>query len=319
MINTLNRVLDEEAYAIQDIKNIIDDNVLDFIEDCDTCCGKLILTGMGKSGHVAKKISATLASLGKPSFYLHPGEAAHGDLGMIEAKDVLIMISNSGETDELIQLLHSVKIIGCKLLGIFCRANSTLQQYCDRTVVLPVKKEACINNLAPTTSTTATMAFGDAIAVALSEKNHFQKEEFAIFHPKGALGKKLLVTVKRLMTKSIQDISVNTNQSIEDVLWVITKNGLGAAAVVDKQGKLVGLITDGDIRRCLEKKIDITHTNVEVVMTKNPVVATEEMLAIDALYLLQERKKSVLPIKNQKGDLLGIISIHDILNAGIKG
>lgn len=182
ILNSIQRVLKTEQDGISILASSIDDKSVKLVEICQSCTGKVVFTGMGKSGYIAKKISATMASLGTSSFFLHPAEAAHGDLGMLQANDVLIMVSNSGGTDELIQLISTVKIIGCKLVGIFCKENSILSEYCDMTIVLPVEKEAGINNLAPTTSTTVTLAYGDAIAVALSEINQFSEKDFALFH-----------------------------------------------------------------------------------------------------------------------------------------
>lgn len=317
--DTVQNILNEEAMVISLISKEIDKSVERFIEICYQSTGKIILTGMGKSGHVARKISATMASLGTPSFYLHPGEAAHGDLGMVTRDDVLIMVSNSGETDELIQLIDSIRIIGCRLMGVFCKRNSTLEKYCDVTIILPVEKEAGVNNLAPTTSTTVTMAFGDAVALTLSQMRNFKESDFALFHPKGALGKKLLITVGSLGRNQIEDFSVHKEQTIEEVLWVITKDGLGAAVVTNATGEIQGLVSDGDIRRCLEKKCDIVKTPVSQIMTMKPVVLEEDMLAVDALLLMQDKRKSICPIVNGNNLLVGMISIHDILNAGIRG
>jgi arabinose-5-phosphate isomerase len=274
---------------------------------------------MGKSGHVAKKISATMASLGTASFYLHPGEAAHGDLGMVQKNDVVIMISKSGETDELIQLLNSLKIIGCKLIGIFCEKDSTLEKQCDLSIVLPMEKEACINNLAPTTSTTLTMAVGDAIAVALSQKKQFGRQEFALFHPRGTLGKQLLLTVGKIADNDLEHIAIHGDDEIKKVLWMITKNRLGAVTVVDKVGKLIGLVSDGDIRRAIEKSNDIWTMKAADIMTVNPINVKGETLVVDAFKMMQGKKISVLPVTNDDGILTGLVSFHDIIESGIVG
>lgn len=313
----IKRVLEIEKEGIARLINSVGNNAVELVQICKKCCGKVVFTGIGKSGHVAKKISTTMASLGTPSFFLHPAEAAHGDLGMLQSKDIVVMISNSGETDELIQLIPNIKILGCKLVGVFCKEESTLSKYCDLTVVLPIEKEACINNLAPTTSTTVTLAFGDAIAVTLSEMNHFSEKDFALFHPKGTLGKKLLVTVENLCSMHMSDVSVLESQNVEEILFTITKNRLGAVAVVGKDNRLQGLISDGDVRRLIEKKGDFFSLKACEVMTKNVITVKTDALAIDTFYLMQEKKISVIPIVSKENLLIGMLSLHDIISAGI--
>lgn len=318
-INIVRKVLLEEAEGIINFANLLDGNVSKLIEICAQCRGKVVITGIGKSGHVAKKISATMSSLGTSSFYLHPAEAAHGDLGMVQKEDVVIMISKSGETDELIQLISSLKIIGCKLVGIFCRVESTLSKYCDFAVVIPVEKEACINNLAPTTSTTVTMALGDALAVALSKLNDFGSKDFAVYHPSGALGKRLLLTVGMLVKRDIESVGVMSNESVKDILWVITRNHVGAVAVVDEKRKLKGLVTDGDVRRGLEKQDNILQCKVSEIMTEKPISIKEDVMAIDAFCLMKERKISVVPVIDDDNNFIGLISIHEIVESGVIG
>lgn len=308
-----------EADAIQRLARSINEKHVELLKICNECTGKIIFTGIGKSGHVAKKNSATMASLGTPSFFLHPAEAAHGDLGMVAKNDVVIMISKSGETDELIQMLNSLKIIGCKLIGIFCKENSTLGKQCDLTIILPVKKEACINNLAPTTSTTITMAFGDAISVALSHMRGFRKEDFALFHPGGTLGKQLLLTVGSLANWDRNEISIKKDDGIKTILLIITKNRIGAVAVTDECGKLIGLVSDGDIRRGIENNESFMQMKASDLMTKNPVSINENTLAVEAFKLMQAKKISVLPITNDENQLMGIVGFHDIVSLGITG
>lgn len=318
-IELIRDVLRCEADAINHFAATLDEKHLELLRMCKACTGKIILTGMGKSGHVARKISATMASLGTPSFFLHPAEAAHGDLGMVEKNDIVMMVSKSGETDEIMQLLNSLKIIGCKLIGIFCEKGSTLEKQCDLTIVLPMEREACINNLAPTTSTTLTMAFGDAIAVALSQMRGFGRQDFALFHPMGTLGKQLLLTVANLANKNMQEISIKKEDEIRTVLWVITKNRLGAVTVVDEEGKLIGLVSDGDIRRGIEKNENIMTMSAEDIMTNKPISVNENMLAVDAFKMMQEKKISVLPITNSENKLIGVVSFYDIVESGIGG
>lgn len=310
-------VLRKEARAIETLASSLNDKHKKMVDICGECKGKVVITGMGKSGHIAKKISATMASLGKPAFYLHPGEAAHGDLGMVERRDVVILISKSGETDEIMQLIPSLKIIGCKLIGLFCKQNSTLEKHCDLTIVLPMEEEACINNLAPTTSTTMTMAFGDAVAVALSARNHFGRNEFALFHPKGSLGKQLLLAVDDLANKNDDEVLIYPGDSIRSVLWHITKNRIGAVAVVDEKKHLIGLISDGDVRRAMESNDDIFEKNAADIMTIHPVFVNKKLLAVEAFKIMSEKKISVLPIVDDNNMLAGIVGFHDIVASGI--
>lgn len=316
-ITSIKKALHIEAEGILNLEKNIDEKYETLIEMCAKCCGKLIITGMGKSGHVARKISATMASLGTPSFFLHPAEAAHGDLGMVEENDVVIMISKSGETEEVLQLVNSLKIIGCKLIGIVCKEKSSLQRYCDLTIVIPVNREACVNNLAPTTSTTVTMALGDAIAVTLSKLRGFRDVDFALYHPKGTLGKRLLTTAGTLVKLKKDDVVVTEGECIEKVLWVITNNHLGAVAIVDKTEKLIGLVTDGDIRRNLDKKNNVWNMAVSEIMTRNPIVVKDSMLAVDVFKIMQKKKVSVVPVVNEENILISMISMHDIISTGI--
>ena len=312
-------VLLKEASAVSFLASNLSEEHVNLLDICSSCKGKIIITGIGKSGHVARKISATMSSLGTPSFFLHPSEAAHGDLGMVETRDVVMMISKSGETEELLQLIPSLKIIGCKLVGISCKRGSTLEKHCDLTIVLPVEEEACVNNLAPTVSTTLTMAFGDALAVTLSANKGFGKNDFALFHPKGSLGKQLLLTAYDLANMEIKEIAVNESSDIKSVLWHITRNRLGAVGVIDEAGVLLGLISDGDIRRSIEKDEDFWSIKAGQVMTKQPLVVNEKTLAVDAFNLMRNMKKSVLPIVDESKCLKGIVSFHDIVSSGVGG
>lgn len=316
-LNTIKKVLMEESEAILAVSNSVSDEYVKLVDVCEKCEGKVIFTGMGKSGHVAKKISATMASLGTPSFFLHPGEAAHGDLGMVSRSDIVIMVSKSGETDELIQIINSLKIIGCYLVGLFCKKYSTLEGLCDMAIVLPLEREACINNLAPTISTTATMAVGDAVAIALSERKMFGKQNFALFHPRGTLGKQLLLTVDGIANKCMEEIAVKQDDGLKKVLWAITKNRLGAVTVVDDEGYLIGLVSDGDIRRAIEVNENILKNQANDIMTNNPISIGESTLAVDAFKMMQEKKISVLPITDADNKLIGMVSFHDIVGLGI--
>lgn len=310
-------VLTAEANGITELVNEIGILHARLAKYCFECSGKIILTGMGKSGHIAKKISTTFASLGTPSLFLHPGEAAHGDLGTVESKDIVIMISKSGETEELIQLVHSLKVIGSMLIGIFCKKNSTLEHYCDYIVTLPSVSEACQNNLAPTTSTTMTMAFGDAIAVTLSKMKHFTDRDFALFHPLGTLGKRLLTTAEMLAKMNRNTVVTDENCTVENVLWIITENRMGAVCVTDDKNHLLGLITDGDIRRGLKKEDNLLEMRVSKIMTRNPILVNASMLATEMFSIMKEKSISVVPVITDNNEVVGMVSMHDILNSGI--
>jgi len=317
ILDSLKMVLDIEIQGLENLKGMMNHDFIELVKICHKCEGKLILSGMGKSGHIAKKISSTLSSLGTPSLFLHPAEAAHGDLGMVEEKDVLIMISNSGETEELIQLLNSLKIINCRLLSVVCKKNSTLGRHSDLSIVVPIEKEACMNNLAPTTSTTVVMALGDALAVTLSALKDFKKENFALFHPRGMLGKRLLLKAVELNKMELRDIAIGNAATVESALWSITKNHLGAIAVIDEDGKLEGMLTDGDIRRNINRSTDVFDCPISKIMTKEPVTITDDALATDALAIMKRNRISVLPIVCKEGTLMGMISMHDIMDVGI--
>ncbi len=319
ILNSAKNVLDIELRSIQKIIGSLNDDFVDIINICASCKGKVVFMGMGKSGLVAKKISSTMASLGTPSFFIHPAEAAHGDLGMLVSNDVVIMLSNSGETDELKQLLNSLRVIQCTLVGVFCHAGSMLEKYCDVTEILPIEREACNYNLAPTTSTTAMIAWGDALSVTLSKMKGFRDTDFAVFHPKGSLGKKLLLTVMDLNKYKVEEYSIYPSASIESVLWSITKNHLGAAPVTDENFILVGYISDGDIRRLVEHRNDIFSSKASDIMKKNPYTIYEDQLAVDAFRLMQENKISIVPIINKDRKLVGMISLLDIMDSGIIG
>lgn len=310
-------VLEEEKKGIEHLINTFHGQLVGIVKMCHACQGKIVWTGMGKSGHIARKISATMSSLGTPSFFLHPAEAVHGDLGMLQEKDLVILLSNSGNTDELIQLIPAIRAIGCKTAGIFCNGHGILSEYCDLVAVLPVEREACPNNLAPTTSTTVALAYGDAVAVVLSELNHFSEKDFALFHPKGSLGKKLLVTAGTLCAKQMENTAVTPDQTLEEVLFVITKNRLGAAAVVNTHRYLVGMISDGDIRRCMNRKKDIFSMKAGEIMTDHPVFVKADTLAVDVFQLMKQKKISVMPVVDGQHLLLGMLGLQDIISEGI--
>ena len=272
---------------------------------------------MGKSGHIASKIAATLASTGTPSFFMHPGEASHGDLGMITEHDTLLAISYSGETEEVVTILPLVKRMGARLLSITGKPGSTLAQAADVHLDVAVAEEACPLNLAPTASTTATLAMGDALAVALLEHRGFTAEDFALSHPSGSLGKRLLLRVSDVMRSGNQVPSVQPDVSLRDSLMEMTEKGLGMTAVVDDGGKVVGIYTDGDLRRTLDTGADIHATTMRDVMHRDCKTTTPDILAAEAVHLLEENKITSLLVVDEELVLVGALNIHDLFRAGI--
>lgn len=280
------------------------------------CTGRVVITGMGKSGHIGRKIAATFASTGTPSFFMHPGEAAHGDLGMLVRGDVLIAISNSGQSDEIMMLTPVVQRYEIPLITISQTVSGSLPQLATVALTLGKSKEACPLGLAPTSSTTATLALGDALAVALLKTRGFTKDDFAMSHPAGALGRRLLTQLGHLMHSGSNMPIVRTQTSIRDALIEMTNKRLGMTAVVDHEGALVGLFTDGDLRRSLEERIDL-NTSVAEVMTKQPVTMQPETQAYEALIQMKAEQINHLLVVNAEGDLVGALNMHDFLKAGV--
>lgn len=312
------KVFDTEIFALERTRDNIDETFVEIVNIIVSCKGKLIITGMGKPGHIAAKLAATFSSLGTPSFCLHPAEAMHGDLGMISSQDVVFAISYSGESDEIIRILPNIKLIGAKIIALTSNRNSTLAKAADITQVLPEFEEACYLGLAPTSSTTAEMCFGDALAVVASGIYGFKNTDFGKLHPAGALGKKLIMTVNDLMAKGNRNAIVHINVSLKDAIIELSKKGLGAVSVVDTNGKLLGIITDGDLRRQLEKGADIYRMKVEDIMSAKPIVIEKEKLAVDALRIMKENNIScLLVVENMKA--VGTIRLQDIIGIGIVG
>ncbi|MBR4748105.1 MAG: KpsF/GutQ family sugar-phosphate isomerase [Abditibacteriota bacterium] len=280
--------------------------------------GRVAMTGMGKSGLVAKKISATLASTGTPSFYLHPADAVHGDMGMITREDVVIALSNSGESGEIVNILPVIKRIGALLVGMTGRENSSLARYSDIVVPVVTDGEACPLGLAPTTSTTCQLAMGDAISLAVMEARQFTKDQYAVFHPGGALGKRLLLTVEDVMRTGDFVARVSPDTKLRDVLFAITEANAGAALVTGPEGLLEGIITDGDIRRALLSSEDNLHADARDIMSPNPVTIAPDKLATEALHRMEEsgRKIGEMPVIRD-GKPLGVICLKDLLTVGI--
>lgn len=312
------RVFDIEIDALKRTRDALDTTFVEILDMITECKGKVIITGMGKPGHIATKLAATFASLGTPSFYLHPGEAMHGDLGMISAGDVVIAVSYSGESDEIVRILPNIKVIGATLIGITGNSHSSLAQASDIVQVLPGFQEACYLGLAPTSSTTSVLCYGDALAVVASEVYGFKDVDFGKYHPAGALGKKLILKVDDLMAEGECNAKVYINVPLKDAVIELSKKGLGAVSIVDSSDNLCGVITDGDLRRQLEKGVDVYSLKVEAVMTLNPITINSGRLAIDALNIMKEKNVSCLPVVNRQ-KAIGTIRIQDIIGIGIIG
>lgn len=293
----------------------------DFAKACELllkCQGRVVVSGMGKSGHVAGKIAATLASTGTPSFFVHPGEASHGDLGMITRNDVMLAISYSGETHELLAILPLVKRLGVPLVAMTGRPASTLARNADVHLDVSVSQEACPLNLAPTASTTATLAMGDALAVAMLDARGFTETDFAMTHPGGALGKRLLLRIEDLMHKGERVPKVTPDTPLTKALEEMSRKGFGLTAVVDKSGKVLGVYTDGDLRRTLDHgKVDVRKVKVKDVMTKGGKHVRAGQLAAEAVNLMEKYKITALLVTDDKGRLAGVLHMHDLLRAGV--
>lgn len=310
-------VLRIERDALSSLISRIDANFEKAVNAIYNIKGRVIVTGMGKPGFIAQKISATLSSTGTPSLYLHPAEALHGDLGRVTKEDLILALSNSGETDEIVKFLPIVKKIGAKLIAMVGNAKSTLAKNADYIIDTSVKREACSMGLAPTTSTTAMLAMGDALAIALLEKKGFKEKDFAFFHPGGILGKRLILKVGDIMRKGHDNSIVNENFSVKKVLLSITKARAGSASVVDSKGRLVGIFTDGDLRRHIERAPDLINKKVKDVMTKNPVTIKKERLAAEAFDILRSKKIDELPVVDDKKRPIGLVDVQDLLKAGL--
>ena len=311
------RVIDVEQAALTALKPFINE---DFHRACTLmlhCTGRIVVTGMGKSGHIGNKIAATLASTGTPAFFVHPGEASHGDLGMITGQDVVIAISNSGETAEVLTILPLIKRMHAKLISMTANGQSSLAQLADVSLEIGRSEEACPLGLAPTSSTTATLVLGDALAVALLEARGFTAEDFALSHPGGSLGRKLLLKVSDLMHKDDAVPSVPESATIRDALLEMTRKGLGMTAVVDSAGRLVGIYTDGDLRRTLDRDVDFRNTPIREVMTRQPKTLTMHLLAVEAVAMMEEKKINGVIVIDGDGKPVGALNMHDLLKAGV--
>lgn len=310
-------VLKIEADAIAALAPRLDDNFVKACEILLTCTGRTVVTGMGKSGHVANKIAATLASTGTPAFFVHPAEASHGDIGMITSSDVVLALSNSGETAEILTILPVIKRIDVPLIALTGRRDSALGRLATVVLDVGVAVEACSLNLAPTASTTAALAMGDALAVAMLDARGFTPEDFARSHPAGSLGRKLLLHVSDVMRSGDALPRVAPTALLREGLLEMSRKGLGMTTVMDAHGKLLGVFTDGDLRRVLDRALDMHTTDMQSVMTANPKHARPRMLAAEAVHLMELHKITALPVLDDAGIVVGALNIHDLFRAGV--
>ncbi len=317
IIEQAKRVLMIESKAIEALVGRIGEDFVQAVELIYKCSGRVVVTGMGKSGIIGKKIASTLASVGTPALFLHPADGIHGDLGMVTKDDVIICLSNSGETEELLKLLPVIKRFNIKLIAITGNTKSTLARSGDVVLDVSVDEEACPWDIVPTASTTATLAMGDALAIALLDKKGFSKEDFAIFHPGGSLGKSLLLTVNDLMHKGDTIPIVREDAILKDVIYEISSKKMGVTAVVDGKMVLKGIVTDGDLRRLLEKRRDIFEIKASEIMSKNPKTIDKDELAAKALQIMEQYSITSLLIVDGKNSPTGIVHLHDLLKAGV--
>lgn len=317
-LTSAQRTIKLEVDALMALRERLDE---EFIRACDIILnnrGRVVVTGMGKSGHIGNKIAATLASTGTPSFFMHPGEASHGDLGMITRQDVIIALSNSGETGEIISLLPAIKRLGIPIIAITGQMESTLGQESDASLDSGVDVEACPLNLAPTSSTTTALVLGDALAIALLEARGFSAEDFAFSHPGGSLGKRLLLKVGDVMQTGERIPSIAKGSSIKDALLEITRKGLGMTTIMDPHHQtLAGVYTDGDLRRTFERDLDIKQTLIDDVMHPGGKTIEPGALAAEALYRMETAQITALVVVNEAHEVVGVIHMHDLLRAGV--
>ncbi|HVC38169.1 MAG TPA: KpsF/GutQ family sugar-phosphate isomerase [Gammaproteobacteria bacterium] len=317
LLHLARQVLEIEAAAITALAPRLDEHFTKACRLLLACRGRVVVMGMGKSGHVANKIAATLASTGTPAFYVHPGEASHGDMGMITGEDVVLALSNSGETGELIIILPLIKRLGVKLVTLTGQSNSTLAKAADVNLDVSVAQEACPLNLAPTASTTAALAMGDALAVSLLSTRGFTEEDFARSHPGGSLGRRLLLRVQDIMHAGETIPKVAEGALLSQALVEMTRKGLGMTAIVDQKNHVAGIFTDGDLRRTLEKEINVHRTKIDEVMTRRCTTVVPEILAGEALHLMESHKFNALLVVDTNGVLVGALNMHDLLRAGV--
>jgi arabinose-5-phosphate isomerase len=306
-----------EAHAVSALTERLDGSFAHSCELILNCTGRVVLTGMGKSGHVANKISATLASTGTPSFYLHPAEAIHGDIGMLTAQDLVLALSYSGENSEIIALIPIFKRLGVKYIAMTGHAQSSMAKQADIHLDASVPKEACPMNLAPTASTTTALALGDALAVTLLKMRGFTAEDFARSHPGGSLGRKLLLKVSDVMHKGAEIPAVRPTATISEGLLEMSRKGLGMTAITDTHHRLLGLYTDGDLRRTLDKRIDVHDTTIDSVMTASPITISPDAMAIEAVSVMEHKRITSLLVVDGNHHVVGALNVHDLLRAGV--
>lgn len=316
-IELAREVLLIEAHEVESLANRLDESFNRAVTLILQCQGRVVVTGIGKSGHIGNKIAATLASTGTPAFFMHPAEASHGDLGMITKEDVVLAISNSGEADELLTIIPPIKRLGARLISITGNLKSTLSKAADVCLDAFVSKEACPLELAPTASTTTALALGDALAITVMDSRGFSAEDFARSHPGGRIGRRLLVRVKDIMRDGFLVPSVPGNASLQEALLEMSRKGLGMTAVVDAQNKPVGIFTDGDLRRTFESGVDVKTTNVWDVMNDKPAYIQPDQLAVEAVELMEQKKISALLVVDAHHTLVGALNMHDLLIAKV--
>lgn len=317
VISEAKSIFDKEIEALKKTRDVIGVDFETIIRLVLACRGKVILTGMGKPGHIGAKMAATFASLGTPAFFMHPAEAMHGDLGMVEKKDVVILLSYSGESEEITRLLPVLEEIGCETVAITGKEKSTLARSCRHHFFFPAFEEACFMHLAPTSSTTALLVLGDALAVVASRAKHYTKEDFGLHHPAGALGKKLLVKVGDVMHTGGDNAVVLCGSSLRSAIVEMSTKGLSMVTIVDEENNLKGIITDGDLRRMLERGVDVYGETVDNVMTKTPKWIDSREMAVNALQFMSDRKITGMPVLGGDGKVVGSVLMQDIYKAGI--
>jgi arabinose-5-phosphate isomerase len=317
LLRLARRTLEIEAAAVNCLQDRLDQSFLDAVALILQCSGRVVVSGMGKSGHIGGKIAATLASTGTPAFFMHPAEASHGDLGMITGQDVVIALSNSGESAEIAAIVPLIKRRGARLISMTGNPASTLAREADIHLDASVAQEACPHNLAPTASTTAALALGDALAVAVLYARGFTAEDFARTHPGGTLGRRLLVHVRDLMHRDADLPLVNVSASLKEALLEMTRKGLGMTAVTDDSGGLLGIFTDGDLRRLLDNDVDVRSAMITEVMKRGPRTIAEDALAVEAVQIMEKFKVNGLLAVNAAGQLTGALNMHDLLRAGV--
>lgn len=316
-IEEAKKIFDKEIEALVRTRDAIGPDFEQILELILKCQGKVVITGMGKPGHIGEKIAATFASLGTPAFFMHPAEAMHGDLGMVEKKDVVILMSYSGESEEVTRLLPVLHEIGCSTVAITGKSKSTLARECQYHFYFPEFEEACYMHLAPTSSTTALLVLGDALAVVASRAKNYTKEDFGLHHPAGALGKKLLVKVSDIMHAGEENAAVLQGSTLRSAIVEMSTKGLSMVTIVDSEDKLEGIITDGDLRRMLERGVDVYSESVDNVMTKRPKWIDSREMAVNALQVMSDFRITCMPVLNEQKKVVGTILMQDIFKAGI--